>query len=136
MSTMSHRNGTAERARHAKLEQLLSQQDTVLRSHKQILREGLPTATSGVLDAEEHSMHVEEQGVGFSLVALRSQRVREIETALGRLVAGDFGTCSDCRSEISDARLRAQPFATLCLACRERQDMVVGPRWSAEQHQA
>ncbi len=136
MATMIHRDGRRDRARHASLEQLLSQEDSVLRSRKQFLREGVPTATSGVLDAEEHSMDAEERGVGFSLVTLTSRKVREIEAALGQLAAGDFGTCSGCRNEISDARLRAQPFATLCLACQETHDMVAAPRWPAKQHQA
>ena len=136
MATMIHRNRTTDRARQAKLQQLLGQQDTILRSHKQILREGLPTATSGVLDAEEHSVDVEERGVGFSLLALTSQKVRGIEAALGRLGAGDFGKCSDCRSEIPAARLRAQPFATRCLACQEKHDIAGASRWPAKQHQA
>ena len=49
-----------------------------------------------------------------------------IETALQRLEAGQLGTCSDCRCRISDARLRALPFAALCLACQERHDLAVG----------
>ncbi len=135
MATMIHRNRTTDRARQAKLQQLLGQQDTILRSHKQILREGLPTATSGVLDAEEHSLDAEEQGVGFSLVALTSQEVRGIEAALRRLAAGDFGRCSDCWNEIAGARLRAQPFATRCLVCQEKQDIAGASRWPGK-HQA
>jgi DnaK suppressor protein len=136
MATMIHRTRTTDRARQAKLDQLLSQQDAILLSHKQILREGLPAAMSGVLDAEEHSLDVEEQGVGLSLLALTSQKVRGIETALRRLAAGAFGKCSDCQSEISGARLRAQPSATLCLACQEKHDIAGASRWPARQHHA
>ena len=99
--------------------QLLGQQSAALRNRKQILQDGQPTATSGVLDFEEHSLDAEEQGVGFSVLDLTSRTVRGIETALQRLEAGKFGTCSDCRCRISDARLRALPFAALCLACQQ-----------------
>jgi DnaK suppressor protein len=126
MATMAHRIRGADRARQEKLEQLLGQQGAVLRNRKQILRDGLPTATSGVLDFEEHSLDAEEQGVGFSVLELTSRTVRGIETALQRLEAGKFGTCSDCRCRISDARLRALPFAALCLACQERHDIAAG----------
>ena len=122
MSTMIHRNRTTERALHSKLERLLGQQETILRGRRQILREGLPSATSGVLDAEEISLDAEEQGVGLSVLALTSHNVRGIEAALQRLAAGVFGQCSDCGGEISRARLRAQPFATFCLTCQERHD--------------
>ncbi len=119
MATAMHRIRTPDRARHERLEQLLGLQGTVLRNGKQILRDGEP---SGVVDFEERSLSAEMQGVGFSLLELTSQTMRGIETALLRLEAGEFGTCSDCRRRISGARLRALPFAALCLACQERYD--------------
>jgi len=129
MATTIHRTRTKDGARHAKLERLLSQQESVLRSHRQSLREGVPTVMSGVLDAEEHSLDAEEQGVGLSLLALTSQRVQGIEVALRRLAAGEFGKCSDCGREIAVTRLRAQPFANLCLACQEKHDDTPASRW-------
>ena len=122
MATVIHRIRSADRARHEKLEQLLSLQGTVLRNRKQILRDSRP---SGVMDVEERSLDAEEQGVGFSLLELTSQTVQGLETALQRLEAGEFGTCADCRSRISNARLRALPFAAMCRACREKQDIAV-----------
>ncbi len=80
------------------------------------------------MDFEEHSLDAEEQGVGFSVLELTSRTVQGIETALQRLEAGEFGTCSDCRCGIGDARLRALPFAALCLACQERHDIAAGWR--------
>jgi len=130
MATMTHRIRGADRARQEKLEQLLGQHSAALRNRKQILQDGQPTATSGVLDFEEHSLDAEEQGVGFSVLDLTSRTVRGIETALQRLEAGKFGRCSDCRCRISDARLRALPFAALCLACQERHDIAAG--WRAK----
>jgi DnaK suppressor protein len=126
MATLIHGARGADRTRHGTLEQLLSQQDAILRQRKQILRDGLPTATSGVVDFEEHALDAEEQGVGFSVLALTSRTVQGIETALQRLEVGGFGTCSDCRCRISDARLRALPFAAVCLACQEKRDIAAG----------
>jgi DnaK suppressor protein len=78
------------------------------------------------VDFEEHALDAEEQGVGFSVLALTSRTVQGIETALQRLEVGGFGTCSDCRCRISDARLRALPFAAVCLACQEKRDIAAG----------
>ena len=128
MATLIHRTRDADRARHGKLEQLLSQQDVILQRRRQILRDGVPTARSGVLDFEERSLDGEEQSVGFSLLELTSRTVQGIETALQRLEVGGFGACSDCRRKISDARLRALPFAALCLDCQEKHDIVAGWR--------
>jgi DnaK suppressor protein len=39
----------------------------------------------------------------------------EIEAALGRIEAGTYGTCVVCGRPIDEDRLRAVPYATLCL---------------------
>jgi DnaK suppressor protein len=94
----------------------------MLRNRRQILRDGSPTWTSGVMDVEEHSLDAEGQGVGLSVLELTSRTVQGIEAAIQRLEAGELGTCFDCRHQISGSRLQAVPFAALCLACQERQD--------------
>jgi DnaK suppressor protein len=114
---------SADRAGHGKLESLLRSQGTVLQSRKQILRNGPSIETSGVLDEEERSLDAEEQGVGFSVLELMSHTVQGLEAALQRLGAGALGLCSDCRQMISGARLRALPFADLCLACQAERDI-------------
>ncbi len=126
MATVTHRFRASDRSRHKMLEQLLSQQEATLRNRKQFFRDGLPTSTSGVTDDEEHSLDAEGQGIGFSVLELTSRTLQRIETALQRLETGAFGRCFDCRCKISDARLRALPFAALCLACQDRQDAVGG----------
>ena len=122
MATVTHRIRASDRSRHRKLAHLLNQQETILRNRRQMIRDGLPSSTSGVTDEEEHSLDAEEQGIGFSMLELTSKTLQGIETALQRLATGDLGTCSDCRSRISDVRLQALPFAALCLACQDRQD--------------
>ena len=39
-------------------------------------------------------------------------------TSLARLCAGDYGVRDECAAEISEKRLRALPFATMCLSCQ------------------
>lgn len=128
MATMAHRARGAGRARRATLERLLRQHRALLQERRQVLRDSLPAVTTGVLDLEEQALDAGEQGIGFSVLELTSRTVHGIETALQRLEAGQLGACSDCRCKISDARLRALPFATLCLACQERHDLAAGWR--------
>jgi DnaK suppressor protein len=125
MATMIQQIRGAARSRHAKLERLLSAQDAIIRNRKQLIRDGLPNEASGVLDTEERSLDAEELGVGFSVLELTSQAAQGIETALKRLEAGELGTCSECQCRISAARLRALPFAALCLTCQEKHDIAV-----------
>ena len=48
------------------------------------------------------------------------RQLRQIEQALKRMDSGDFGYCQSCGEPIRFERLRAQPFASLCLDCQAR----------------
>ncbi len=44
----------------------------------------------------------------------------EIERALQKIEAGNYGTCDLCNEPIDPARLEALPQAILCLSCRQK----------------
>ena len=46
----------------------------------------------------------------------------QVERALGRLDAGTYGRCEECGNAIPKARLQAFPRATLCVACKQREE--------------
>ena len=49
-----------------------------------------------------------------------SRRARELTNALERLRDGSYGICEECESTIPQARRRALPGVTTCVACQER----------------
>lgn len=49
--------------------------------------------------------------------ARSQQELRRIDAALVRLQRDDFGNCTDCGEPIAEARLDANPTATLCVLC-------------------
>ena len=73
MASIAHRRRGGERARYEKLEHMLTQEGAVLRNRMQNLRDGLPTETTGVTDAEEHSLDAEGLGIGFSVLEITSR---------------------------------------------------------------
>jgi DnaK suppressor protein len=44
----------------------------------------------------------------------------EIEAALIRIRRGEYGLCASCGEPIPDARLKALPWARVCVRCAER----------------
>ena len=48
--------------------------------------------------------------------------LRQIDAALARLHAGRYGLCAACSESIPVPRLRALPFATLCVTCQEQRE--------------
>ena len=48
-----------------------------------------------------------------------AQELNQVNDALARLDAGEYGNCKSCGNPIGEARLEAMPFATLCIDCAE-----------------
>lgn len=46
------------------------------------------------------------------------KHLRALENALGRISAGTYGKCMKCGKKISQERLRAIPWAILCINCK------------------
>lgn len=55
-----------------------------------------------------------------------ARRLRQIEEALRRLDTGEYGTCMNCEQPVGPQRLRAIPWAPLCLKCQEIADQNEG----------
>ena len=47
--------------------------------------------------------------------------LRAIEEALVKIDKGTYGVCRDCGEPIAEARLRAIPWARVCIKCKEKQ---------------
>lgn len=45
-------------------------------------------------------------------------KVEEVEEALVRIGTGEYGYCGHCQKPITRMRLRALPFTTLCIECK------------------
>jgi DnaK suppressor protein len=46
--------------------------------------------------------------------------LQEIEGALKRIKSGEYGLCASCGQPIPDARLKALPWARVCVGCAEK----------------
>ena len=55
------------------------------------------------------------------------QKLDQIESALSRMEQGEYGFCEDCEENIPAARLKAMPFATLCVKCKSERESMEGP---------
>ncbi|MGQ3685633.1 MAG: TraR/DksA family transcriptional regulator [Candidatus Loosdrechtia sp.] len=50
------------------------------------------------------------------------KELKQIEGALIRIKEGHYGVCEQCGRSIKKARLKAIPFATLCVSCKEEEE--------------
>jgi DnaK suppressor protein len=61
-----------------------------------------------------------EQAKDLALRQNAEQLLTKVEDALERFKKGTYGICEHCGTEIDPARLKALPYATLCLRCQQR----------------
>ena len=61
-----------------------------------------------------------EQAKELALHQNAKQLLAQVTVALDRFDQGTYGICERCRAEIDPARLKALPYATLCLQCQQR----------------
>ena len=50
------------------------------------------------------------------------QMLYELDDALKRIDDGTFGVCEECKSVLTKARLKALPYARLCLNCQQKRE--------------
>jgi DnaK suppressor protein len=75
-----------------------------------------------VLDQGESSEVDIQEDIEFALIQMKSETLNKIDAALRRLEEGSYGNCFECGDEISEARLRALPFAVRCKDCEEARE--------------
>ncbi len=66
---------------------------------------------------EGGTMSVERER-DLTLSAQARVAIDEIDRALAKIDAGSYGICEQCGQPIPKARLKALPYATLCVACK------------------
>ena len=60
----------------------------------------------------------------FSLGLASNERklLYELEDAVKKIEDGTFGICEECKTLITRTRLKAVPYARLCVKCQEKQE--------------
>lgn len=75
-----------------------------------------------VLDQGESSEVDIQEDIEFALIQMKSETLNKVNEALRRLDESTYGNCFECGDEISEARLRALPFAVRCKDCEQERE--------------
>jgi DnaK suppressor protein len=75
-----------------------------------------------VMDQGETSEVDIQEDIELALIQMKAETLNKINEALQRLETGRYGFCFECGEEISEARLRALPFAVRCKDCEEARE--------------
>jgi DnaK suppressor protein len=75
---------------------------------------------------EEGAQSEHEQFTLARLSEAQRREILQIDAALARIDAGEYGVCRDCEQEIDPRRLAALPYALLCTECATRRERAPG----------
>jgi RNA polymerase-binding protein DksA len=86
-----------------------------------------PREASGDLSA--YTVHMadmaadtSERELSINLVSSEQEVLYQIDDALKRLDDGSFGVCQQCNAPISMSRMKAVPYASLCIGCQRAKE--------------
>ena len=74
------------------------------------------------LDQDESSEVDIQEDIELALIQMKSETLGKVNEALRRLDENTYGNCFECGDEITEARLRALPFAVRCKECEEQRE--------------
>ena len=58
----------------------------------------------------------------LGLASAEREMFYELDDALKKIDDGTFGICEECKSTITKGRLKAVPYARLCVKCQEKKE--------------
>jgi RNA polymerase-binding protein DksA len=80
-------------------------------------------------DLSGYSLHMADMGsdtfqrdLELGLVTREHEMLYKIDEALRMIEEGTYGKCEECGQAIPETRLRAVPFARLCVPCQEKEE--------------
>jgi DnaK suppressor protein len=104
--------------------------DLLLKERENLIKNANKTLSEeAALDVNELPDEIDQASAEYSQSFIFRLRDREkyylskIDKALKKIDDGEFGVCEACGDEISNKRLEARPVTTLCIRCKEEQEM-------------
>ncbi len=108
---------------------LLERRAILLGDVQKLEGEALKTGSDSAGDLSSLPLHMadmgtdsNEQDVTLGLMESENEELQQIDEALERIEDGTFGICDECDKNIPKTRLKAIPWACLCVVCKAKEE--------------
>ena len=101
---------------------LLEKKKTLMKEVLKKYSEGKEYIKDDVKDTGDMASDSYENELLYGLGDNERQYLEEVDGALERIKSGAYGTCFSCGKKISLERLKALPFARLCVSCQQTKE--------------
>jgi len=125
MATTTKTKVAAKTSRYTELKKMLEHRRRELMNQVQgKIRDARSDSSKDreVLDQGDSSEIDIQDDLEFALIQMKSETLGKVIEALRRLDENTYGNCFECGDEITEARLRALPFAVRCKECEEARE--------------
>jgi DnaK suppressor protein len=104
---------------HRLKDELIRRRNTLLEQFDASMEQGYVTTAP---DENDVASFAAEGDLALSLATMESATLNEIDRALKRIDSGEYGRCKACAKPINPERLKALPYATLCIECKQLEE--------------
>ena len=107
---------------------LLVKKNILLRKVEERVKKYRDANSEKMTDIAEIASSTSDGDVEMIVAEEDAREVKQIDDALAKIRAGHYGICEQCGRPIKKARLKAIPFTTLCVNCKEEEEKECGDK--------
>ena len=104
---------------------LITERSKVAKEIRSIAQDATKSPREASGDLSAYTVHMAdmaadtyERELSMNIASSEQEVLYQIDDALKRLDDGSFGVCQQCSQPISMSRLKAVPYASLCIGCQ------------------
>ena len=108
---------------------LITERAKLAEEIKSIAREAATSPRDASGDLSAYTVHMADMAadtydreLSMNIASSEQELLYQIDDALKRLDDGSYGVCQQCNQPIAMSRLKAVPYASLCIACQRSKE--------------
>lgn len=108
---------------------LIKEKETLTKELNEINEGNLHMLQSDMSGETAHDEHLADSGTAtfererdLTLENNIKDLLTRVEAALAKMDKGTYGVCDRCTGEIDPARMKAVPYANLCITCKKEEE--------------
>jgi DnaK suppressor protein len=98
---------------------LLTQRESLVGQVNENQRQTFDFDRENMQDPVDAAVNDREQTILLSISESERTLLDQVDDALQRIEFGSYGECANCKQEITEARLKAVPYAQYCIKCQD-----------------
>jgi len=102
---------------------LTAERDNLIRKANDTLSRDAALDPNEMPDEIDQASAEYEQSFIFRIRDREKYYLSKVQKALAKIEAGTFGICEACDEPVAIKRMEARPVTTLCIRCKEEQEM-------------